>query len=551
MSRLVAYLLDAVRHPHEKLTRGQHQVRYAWDLGVHCYRQLIRHRAEGMAAELTYRTIFSLIPVVVLGLVMFRVVGGLEEVQSKVEDQLYSFFIAVPDLPPDAYLSAEMSSDDDDDAQAGDEPTEPDKEPEPGDGVPAAEDQPVDPVDQPELVPPDNASQSDTGLVVDPQTEPLPVVPEEPQTQTPEQTQTDEADAEAEARAAALAAAETERKTRASIRRTLHEAANKIANIDFASIGFAGLLLFIYAAIALADSLEYLFNRIYDAPSQRPIHIRLAIHWSIITLGSGLLAFSLYMSGQVLEWFVLIGAGSNLKLFLSHALSVAAGFVLLFLLYALMPNTHVSVRAAAIGAIVGALLWEGAKFAFKIYVVTAVPYSALYGSLGLIPLFLFWIYVTWLIVLFGLILTYTLQTLRGKRFIKSEQVEKGLLAGDPDWMLPIMSELAHAFEVGQSIGNQEVADRLGLSSRIVHEMTGKLIEAQILRKVSASAGEEDALTLAKPADRITVTEILALAHHARPANDNPAWKTLDKYNAAQREAANGKTLADIALQNAG
>ena len=72
-------------------------------------------------------------------------------------------------------------------------------------------------------------------------------------------------------------------------------------------------------------------------------------------------------------------------------------------------------RAAVVGSLVGALLWEAAKLGFQIYVVTAVPYSAIYGSLGLIPLFLFWIYVTWLIVLFGLILTYTLQTLGGRR----------------------------------------------------------------------------------------------------------------------------------------
>jgi membrane protein len=257
------------------------------------------------------------------------------------------------------------------------------------------------------------------------------------------------------------------------------------------------------------------------------------------------------MSGQVVDWFGTMGAGSNLKLCLSHLLSMAAAFVLLFLLYALMPNTHVSVRAAAVGAIVGSVLWEGAKFAFKVYVVTAVPYSALYGSLGLIPLFLFWIYVTWLIVLFGLILTYTLQTLRGRRFIKSERVDKGLLGGDPDWMLPIMSEIAQAFEDGRSIDNQEVADRLGLSSRIVHEMTGKLVEAQLLRKVSAGAGEEDSLSLARPADRIPVADILTLAHLARPSSDNPAWKTLDHLHAAEHAAADGKTLADIALQRTG
>ena len=102
---------------------------------------------------------------------------------------------------------------------------------------------------------------------------------------------------------------ESARQARASIRRTLQQVTAQVASVDFRSIGVFGLLLFIYAAVALADSAEHLFNRIYDAPAQRPIHLRLAIHWSIITLGSGLLAMSLYMSGRVVEWIVEIGGG--------------------------------------------------------------------------------------------------------------------------------------------------------------------------------------------------------------------------------------------------
>ena len=547
LSRLIAYLADAVRHPHEKLTRGQHNVRYAWDLAVHCYQQLMRHRAEGMAAELTYRTIFSLIPVVVLGLVMFRVVGGLQEVQANVENQLYSFF-GVPDLP-EAYLAHDFETMEDvETEEAVPQQEESSDDPQAGDDAQPSLEAPQNIVD-------DGVVASTTGTDEDANGQPAPksdrLDPDQPET---DQTEMEIAAAKAESDAADTdreAAAIAARKTRAGIRKALHEITNKVANIDFTSIGFVGLLLFIYAAIALADSVEYLFNRIYEAPTSRPIHLRLAIHWSIITLGSGLLALSLYMSGQALDWFVTVSDGWNVRPFLSHTLSVGAAFVLLFLLYALMPNTDVSVKAAAIGALVGALLWEGAKIAFKIYVVTAVPYSALYGALGMIPLFLFWIYLTWLIVLFGLILTYTLQTLRGKRFVKGEQVEVQVLPGDPDWMLPIMSEVAFAFEQGQAIGIQEVADRLGLTSRVVHDMSGELIEAQILRRVAATGGGiEDALTLGRPADRITVAEILSLAHRTRPASDNPAWKTLDKYNAAQREAAHGKTLADIALQSA-
>ena len=97
MNRLLNYLLEAIRSPREQLSRGQQFLRKSIELVVYCYRQLERQRADGMAAELTYRTIFTLIPVVVLGLVMFRLVGGLEDVQAKVENQLFSFF-GVPEI---------------------------------------------------------------------------------------------------------------------------------------------------------------------------------------------------------------------------------------------------------------------------------------------------------------------------------------------------------------------------------------------------------------------------------------------------------------------
>jgi membrane protein len=457
-----------------------------------------------MAAELTYRTIFSLIPVVVLGLVMFRIFGGLEDVQHKVENQLYSFF-GVPDVPAN-YLQ------------------EPDYLQEPSEPPASAEAEALSDAAAMEAAEPPAASGDQIDL------------------------QAAISISEQIAQSKAEAVEETRRETRASIRRTLHEVTAQVASLDFKSIGVFGLILFIYAAVALADSTEHLFNRIYDAPAQRPIHLRIAIHWSIITLGSGLLAMSLYLSSQVVDWFGTIGAGSTTKVVLNHLLSIGASWVLLFLLYALMPNTRVAVQAAAVGSLVGSLLWEAAKFGFQIYVVKAVPYSAIYGSIGLIPLFLLWIYVTWLIVLFGLILTYTLQTLGGRSLRRVELTdENSLLVADPDWMLPIMCEVGHAFATGNAINHQQLADRIGLSSRIVHDMTNKLVDAQLLRRVSGSVGQQDAVTLSRPAEKIAIGEILALAHRVRPTSDHPAWKTLAGLKQAEREAADGKTLANVLL----
>ena len=566
MARLTDYIVDAVRRPREQLTRGQHNVRFAWELGGHCWRQLLRHRAEGMAAELTYRTIFSLIPVVVLGLVMFRVVGGLDEVQAKVEDQLYSFF-GVPEIPEE-YMQArdyedEISADENSDEEksqqliAADPAEDESAEGETADNKteltgPGNERQKTASTDSAQS--PDDPKQL-TGDEVEAGESQQDLIDQSSAAQASANQPADEANSPtqdsgnlvdlSEEEALLAQRAEAQRQTRASIRRTLQEATAKVASIDFKSIGVFGLLLFVYAAVALADSTEYLFNRIYEAPKHRPIHIRLAIHWSIITLGSGLLAMSLYMSGQFVDWAGTVGADIGIQHFLTRFLSVGASWVLLFLLYALMPNTNVSPKAAAIGALVGSLLWEGAKFGFQVYVSLAVPYSALYGSLGLIPLFLFWIYVTWLIVLFGLILTYTLQSLRGRRLLRRLSNSDDLLHGDPDWMLPIMTEVAQAFKTGKSVDHQELADQLGLSGEVVFEMTGKLVEAGMLRRVTSGAGEEDALTLAMPAETITVADILKLAHKSRPTSVHPAWQTLASLKQAERDAAKDRTLAQL------
>ena len=563
MTRLFNYLLEAIRSPREQLSRGQQFLRKTLELVVYCYRQLQRQRADGMAAELTYRTIFALIPVVVLGLVMFRVVGGLEDVQAKVENQLFSFF-GVPDvtegyapLPTTGVIEPSRSMNQvlsNDSPSAGPSDVQQVQAASPSEAAGGGQTQPKSSTGQSKSPTPSDPRSTDTSITTEPlspdsASEALSGIQEGkniaggpsvsvtlPNGATSSDstntggTKTAESDFDAAQQA------------RISIRRTLHDLADKVSSVDFASIGVFGLLLFTYAAVALANAAEHLFNRIYEAPSKRPAHLRLAIHWSILTLGGGLLAMSLYLSGQLVEWFGNMEGSATLKPFLTHCVSLIASWVLLFLVYALMPNTRVSVRAAAIGSAVSATLWEIAKYGFQIYLSEAVPYS-LYGSLGLIPLFLFWIYLTWLLVLFGLILTYTLQALGGHLPDQFDTEKAQDPEGDPDWMLPNMCEVGNAFGNGETLDHQSLSDRIGLSSRSVHELTAHLVDADLLLQVTRSDSHEG-LTLARPANKITLVEILDLAQRIRPPHRHPAWKAFSSLKQAERQAAEGKTLAD-------
>jgi membrane protein len=114
-----------------------------------------------------------------------------------------------------------------------------------------------------------------------------------------------------------------------------------------------------------------------------------------VTLGPLAVFGSLYGAGQTMIWL----AASEWFMYLAD---IAAAWLMLLALYKLMPNARVSWNAAITGSVVAALLWVAMKWGFEVYVRMFMPYSELYGSLALLPLFLFWLYMVWWIVLFGL-----------------------------------------------------------------------------------------------------------------------------------------------------
>ena len=472
-----------------------------------CWRELRRKRAEGMAAELTYRTVFSLIPVLVLGLVLFRVFGGLAEVQTRVESQLYDFF-GVPDVMPSVYLDSE-TADTNSLEEFNTDSANADSSNPPINSKDLTTDQAVTDVEN--AISATTTNQADDnqeiGATVETGTEPR-----------------INADNKVDGSQDSISPNLDSNETRSSIRKRMQEVTRFVAAIDFRSIGVLGLLLFVYAAVALANTVEHLFNRIFDVVSHRPFHLRLAIHWSMITLGSGLLAMSLSMSAEVIEWSGSVGANSGVQQGLRQFLSFTASWILLFLLYALIPNIKVSVKAAAGGSLVSALFWELGKYGFQIYVVKAVPYSAIYGSIGLLPLFFLWIYLTWWIVLFGLILTRTLQSFQGQSLRALMVRGSSTLDGSADWILPMLVEIGKKFAQGQSISTQELARRLSISRDDTAKFGDILVENELAHYLDSA---ERRLALSRPAEAISICEVIDLTHRMSHARQHQAWQSLE------------------------
>ncbi len=180
--------------------------------------------------------------------------------------------------------------------------------------------------------------------------------------------------------------------------------------------GFAGnasqltslsILMMLFSAVSMMVSIEDRLNRIWRVQRSRSWAARLLLYWAALTLGpvlvGGGIAASSFLSAQpLLQGASSVAASSGLGAYVLRVVPFVATFVSLWLMYVLVPNRRVSRRDATVGALVAAILFEFARWGFRLFVLGAHTYQQIYGkALAVIPVFLVWIYLSWVIVILG------------------------------------------------------------------------------------------------------------------------------------------------------
>lgn len=162
----------------------------------------------------------------------------------------------------------------------------------------------------------------------------------------------------------------------------------------------AGVVGLAFTAVMLLVTIEGSFNMIFRVARERPVLSKLLVYWTALTLGPLLIgaAFSLqgYMTA-VNKWQITQAVSPVLKLPVPFLLTVVA-FTGLF---AAIPNRRVQLKDALAGAVVAAILFAGLRWGFGYYVTSSKAYTNLYGAVATIPIFLFWMFLSWAVVLMG------------------------------------------------------------------------------------------------------------------------------------------------------
>ena len=177
-------------------------------------------------------------------------------------------------------------------------------------------------------------------------------------------------------------------------------------------LGAAGLGILLVTAIALILTIDRTLNGIWRVKKPRPFAQRVLIYWSAITLGPVLLGASLALTASVVT--TTSGLVGTLPFSLRFLLSTFQFFLIaagLAALYRYVPNTYVKWTHAWVGGVFAAAGIELAKKALALYLGKVPAYSMIYGAFATLPILLVWIYVAWVIVLFGAVITAYLPSL--------------------------------------------------------------------------------------------------------------------------------------------
>jgi membrane protein len=178
----------------------------------------------------------------------------------------------------------------------------------------------------------------------------------------------------------------------------------KAANLQGVSIAFV-----VITAVLLVATVEREINAIWGHRGTRPLWQRMIVFALGIVAGPLVIGAAVYSTTWVIEASVAqLPFTSQALPYLAPPLAVAITALAFTLLYALMPSRRVPLRPAAIGGLFAALAFEVAKQVFGLYVIKLPAYQLVYGALAALPLFLLWVYVSWVVVLVGAAVTATL-----------------------------------------------------------------------------------------------------------------------------------------------
>ncbi|MEJ2254599.1 MAG: YihY/virulence factor BrkB family protein [Nitrospirota bacterium] len=326
-----------------------------------------------------------------------------------------------------------------------------------------------------------------------------------------------------------------------------------VSRVNAGVLGSLGLVMFVYTVISLLQKVETTFNELWRVQAPRSFARRFSDYMSVILVGPVLVFAALgltasVMSAEFIQSLLAFEPLGRVVRFLARLLPYLMVSGAFTFLYSFLPNRKVKLSSALVGGVVAGVLWETAGWGFAAFIVTSTKYTAIYSGFAILIFFMIWLYVSWLILIVGAVISFYHQhpryvaRKRPKDLLNTRLLERASLL--------VMFLVALRFARDRDPWSMdELVDETGLPIEAVQAVVETLEHRRLLQRT----GEDlDALLPGRSLDTIALTDILeALRPEGGGEEQGVAvrevqhvMKGLDR---AVRSALGKETLRDMVL----
>ncbi|OQA27973.1 MAG: hypothetical protein BWY59_00921 [Verrucomicrobia bacterium ADurb.Bin345] len=280
-----------------------------------------------------------------------------------------------------------------------------------------------------------------------------------------------------------------------------------VSTTNFAAMGWVGLGFVIFTAILVLGSVEITFDRIWGVTRSRNVLRKVANYVSILVLVPVLIGIAgtleTTLHGAVPFMPQAVGSAVRSIMRLTTLFTTWLAF---FCLYMFLPNTRVRVLPAIISSLAGAIVWVIWQRAFITLQLGVARYNAIYGTFASVPIFLAWLYTSWVIILLGAELAFALQN------ASTYSMESAAInASYKSRFMLTLSIVLHAAEAMTGdkprFSTSAFARTRHVPIRLLNDLVRMLVRAGYLAEI---AGPESSYVLSRSAESLPVREIFDL-----------------------------------------
>ena len=300
-----------------------------------------------------------------------------------------------------------------------------------------------------------------------------------------------------------------------------------VENLNVRVLGSVGLALLLYTVVSLIQKIESSFNEIWRVRKSRSLSRRFSDYLSVVLVGpvlvfSGLGLTATIMNMEVIQELLSIEVVGTAMVVLQKILPFLAVCASFSFIYIFVPSTRVRFVSALVGGATATVLWQTAGMGFASFIVTSTKYAAIYSTFAILILFMIWIYLSWLILLFGAKVTFYHQyphflTVRKEAILLSNRLEEKLA-------FVIMSLIGASYYFNERRWDLDrLLDRLRLPVEPVQEVLNQLENGGL---VIVSCDDPPGYLPARDIETIPLVEVLGAVRSAGGAAGEQAQRHL-------------------------